>query len=90
MRIALFWGIISAAIIGCDRSESTAPPLEQTPLTQAEWKRLPPEEKYQIVTFERLKFGNPELYDEKKWNRFYRTEILPQQKKDFAKIPSKK
>lgn len=89
MRLTILTGLIAAIAVGCDRGGPEVPSPENVPLTKAEWQQLPPNEKYQIVTFERLKVGNPDLYDSRKWDKYYRTEILPQRKKDHAAIKNK-
>lgn len=40
------------------------------PLTVDEWKQLPPSEKFDPHTFERLREGDPKLKDPKAWREF--------------------
>ena len=69
-------------LAGCDGAKP-APPPEQAPLTVDAWKALPPDQKYTIDTFERLKAGDPQLYDTARWDAFNKTVVLPARKKDF-------
>jgi len=43
--------------------------------------------KYEPITFDRLRAGDPKLKDDKEWNRFMETVIMPARKID---IPDKK
>lgn len=83
-----FAGVILLAVTalgfaGCVSGTKPPPPPEQVPLTADEWKALPPDQKYTIDTFERLKAGDPELYDPVRWEAFNKTVVLPARKKDF-------
>lgn len=71
-----------AVVVGCGSPSQVKAP-EEIPLTVEEWKTLPPDQKYQIETFERLKAGNPKLQNQKEWDKFTREVILPAKKKDF-------
>jgi hypothetical protein len=77
--------LLAAVVLGCLGCSETKPPPapEQTPLTVSDWKALPPEQKYTIDTFERLKAGDPKLYDPAHWDAFNKTVVLPARKKDF-------
>lgn len=76
----LVW-LALGAFAGCGPSASPPPP-EEVPLTVEQWKAMPPDQKYQIETFERLKAGNPKFQNQKEWDKFTREVILPAKKKD--------
>jgi hypothetical protein len=69
------------AVTGCGSPAPEKAP-EEAPLTVEQWKALPTDRKYEIDTFERLKAGNPNLQNQKEWDRFTREVILPARKKD--------
>lgn len=77
--------LVAAALglTGCGGETKAPPPPEQVPLTADEWKALPPDQKYTIDTFERLKAGDSKLYDPVRWEAFHKSVILPARKKDF-------
>ncbi len=74
-------GVAWIGFLGCTSTTYTPPP-EAIPLTEAEWKTLPPAQKYHAESYERLKLGEPKLNDPKEWSRFERTVILPGRKAD--------
>jgi len=79
-RFAIFAMLLSA--IGCAKS----PQVVQTeePLTVEAWQALPVEVKYTIDTFERLRQSNAKFREQRDWDRFTRTVLLPAKKKDLA------
>ena len=90
MRQCSIWvGLMLISLaLGCGGSAALpAPPTTPTPLSLAEWKQLPIEEKYDGATFERLKLGDPRLQNDRAWNAFMRKEIVPERKKDIPGIP---
>jgi hypothetical protein len=73
--------VLMAVLIGCStqRSRNTQ---AQTPLTLDAWKQLPPTQKYEIATLERLKEGEPTLKEPREWDTFTRTVLLPSKRKE--------
>ncbi len=71
-----FLSIGMASLAGCGKDP---PPgsLQQTPLTMDQWQQLPPEERYNIDSLERLKLGQPRLRDQRVWEQFTRKVLLP-------------
>lgn len=53
------------------------------PLTVADWKVLPVDQKYTLDTLERLKQGDPSLQTAEGWEAFQKTVVMPARKKDF-------
>ena len=82
MKHAIAFTLLGMALAGCDGGGPDNPSPEHVPLTQAEWQTMPADQKYEVVTFERLKLGNPELQDDREWNRFYKSVVLPAKKAD--------
>jgi hypothetical protein len=76
-------------LAGCSGKSTDAPP-ETVPLTVEEWHKIPFEEKYEIETFERLKAGNPKLQNQRAWDQFTRSVILPSRKRDLPNQPIKR
>ena len=73
---------LSAALVGCSSKGSMAV-TAQTPLTIDDWKQLPPAQKYEVPTLERLKQGEPKLNDPREWDKFTRTILLPSKQKEL-------
>ncbi|MEQ8790305.1 MAG: hypothetical protein RIC55_28675 [Pirellulaceae bacterium] len=55
----------------------------KTPLSVDEWKQLPVDVKYENDTFERLKLNDPKLKQDRAWEQFMRTVVVPERKKDI-------
>ena len=53
------------------------------PLTVDEWRELPVQTKYDETTFDRLRLHDPNLKNERHWNRFMVETIIPERKKDL-------
>lgn len=70
-----------AALAGCGGPAPGAKPT--APLTVAEWKTLPPGQKYTLDTLERLKEGDPGLQTAEGWEAFQKSVVAPARKKDF-------
>jgi hypothetical protein len=77
----LVW-LVLGGFAGCGPSSSPPSP-EEASLSVEQWKAMPPDQKYQIETFERLKAGNPKFRNQNEWDKFTREVILPAKKKDF-------
>jgi hypothetical protein len=73
---------VALGLAGCSETKPPPPP-EQQPLTVSDWKALPPDQKYTVDTFERLKAGDQKLYDPANWDTFNKTVVIPARKKDF-------
>jgi len=63
-------------LFGCSSSKGPESP-ESHPLSMDDWKKMPPETKYKVETFERLKGGNPRLNDPEAWEMFVEQVIVP-------------
>ena len=74
--------VVALGLAGCGGTKPPPPP-EQQPLTVNDWKALPPDQKYTVETFERLKAGDQKLYDPAHWDAFQKTVVIPARKKDF-------
>lgn len=79
-------GGLLALCVGLAGCGGSPPPAasdpSEVPLMQSEWQALPPDKKYEIETLERLKLGDPKLQDQRAWDKFTKTVILPAKKKD--------
>jgi len=74
--------ILALAAAGCGGGGTAdTPPV--APLTVADWKNLPVEQKYQPEALERLKKGDPNLDTAEGWEAFQKTVVGPARKKDF-------
>lgn len=75
---------VFAGTMGCGREPNKPRELEPlAPLSVADWKQLPVEEKYEPETFERLKLKEPNLRSERGWRRFMITVVVPERKEDI-------
>jgi len=75
--------LISAMAAGCAGNSGAAKTGPASPLTVAEWKTLPVDEKYEPATIERLKKADPNLETPEGWDAFNRSTLLPARKMDF-------
>lgn len=80
-RIALLILTIALALTGCGKKSSKTE--ASAPLTVAEWKCMPVDQKYLPETLERLKAGDPNLNTPEGWEEFQRTVVAPSRKQDF-------
>ena len=80
MRTTLL--LLTLASAGCGGG-GPAESGSSAPLTVADWKALPVEQKYSTETLERLKKGDPNLETAEGWESFQKTVIGPSRKKDF-------
>jgi hypothetical protein len=69
-------------IVGCSRARPAVVKVE--PLTVQEWAALPPPEKYNVDTLERVKAGDPRFQDEQQWDQFTRHVMIPAKQRDLA------
>ena len=76
--------VIANLIAGCagEIKPPTTPPAP-TPLSLADWRGLPVQEKYDETTFDRLKLQDPKLKNERNWTRFMVETVIPERKKDL-------
>lgn len=81
IRYALVVGAL-LFVLGCG-SQSEPDTTDYSPLTVEQWKQMPAEVKYDIGTLERLKEGNPKLYQPREWNRFTREVLLPMKRQEL-------
>lgn len=72
---------VTLGLTGCNGgpSASSAP----APLSAADWKALPADQKYTPETLERLKAGDPSLQTPEGWEAFQKSVVGPARKKDF-------
>lgn len=82
--------LIAALAIGCGGKSDAAKTVPTSPLTVAEWKTMPVEEKYVPETIERLKKADPNLETPEGWDAFNRSTLLPARKKDFSNGQTKR
>lgn len=79
--IALFALAGVLGLAGCG-GKSANPPA---PLSIAEWKTMPVDQKYTSEALERLKEGEPQLQTAEGWEAFSRTTLAENRKKDFPR-----
>jgi hypothetical protein len=72
---------LALMLCGCGSGANSVSKADQ-PLTLTEWKTLPPATKYEIETLERLKRGEPSLREQRPWDHFSRTVLLPARRKE--------
>jgi hypothetical protein len=83
--------LIAALLTGCGKELPPPQPLgPPTPLSLAEWKKLPVELKYDEATFERLKLADPKLKSPEAWHEFMVKVVVPERKIDIPGIPGQK
>lgn len=82
--------MFAAALLAFGCSANPATDLSNEPLALEEWRVMPSEAKFQAATMERLKLGNPKLQDDREWERFLRTVVIPARKKELPRgMPAK-
>lgn len=83
MFARLYPFLILATLAACS-SPAPPPVVEAGTLSIAEWKAMTDmQAKYDGGTMERLQEGEPQLKDEKAWNEFVKTVIVPQRAIDM-------
>lgn len=80
LRTAIVALAVAVGLSGCSDKSATKPPV---PLSVADWKAMPPDQKYTTETLERLKEGDPKLQTPDGWEAFQKSVVLPARKKDF-------
>jgi hypothetical protein len=75
--------VLTAGVVGCGGQPQSAEP--PAPLSVADWKTMPVDQKYQPETLERLKQGDPKLDTPEGWDAFSRSTLAENRKKDFPK-----
>lgn len=86
-------GAIALGLGLCGCGADPAPPAADesgVPLTVADWQALPPERKYEFETLERLKQADPKLENQREWDRFTKSVILPARRRDVPDGPNPK
>ena len=73
---------LALGLTGCGSPGGPAG-AKPTPLTVADWKAMPTDQKYTPETLERLKEGDPDLQTAEGWEKFQKTVVAPARKKDF-------
>jgi hypothetical protein len=79
LALFILAGVLAAA--GCG-AKPVGPPA---PMSIAEWKTLPVDQKYTAEALERLKQGEPNLQTAEGWEAFSRTTLAEARKKDFPR-----
>ena len=74
--------LAAALLTGCggERTQEFMEIGPREPLTVEQWKQLPPSEKFDPVSFERLRLGDPKLQDPKAWREFEQNVIAKEMK----------
>lgn len=78
VRTAAASAALALGLAGCGAPPATRPP----PLSVADWKALPPDQKYTPEALERLKDGDTNLQTAEGWEAFQKTVVGPARKKD--------
>ena len=83
MRITRLLAVAALVVglAGC--GNPGGPAARPAPLTVADWKAMPTDQKYTPETLERLKEGDPNLRTAEGWEKFQKTVVAPARKKDF-------
>jgi hypothetical protein len=89
LRLIQLSMLLIAVVLGCGRGEPhpPQPPAVLPPLTVAEWKSLPLEEKYDDATFERLREADKSLRSDRAWQKFMKDVVVPERKMDIPGVP---
>jgi hypothetical protein len=80
LRSAAVIAVATLGLAGCGDSPAAKPPA---PLSVADWKAMPTDQKYTPEALERLKEGDPKLQTPEGWEAFQKTVVQPARKKDF-------
>jgi len=81
--------LLAFAAVGCGGSSRPEPsiPAPMPTLTIEQWKEMPPEEKYDEATFDRLREADPKLKKRREWDKFMKTVVIPERKIDIPAAP---
>lgn len=79
LRFVVVFIAAAVGVVGCGGPAPTPP----APLSVADWKAMPPDQKYTPETLERLKEGDPKFQTPEGWEAFQKTVVQPARKKDF-------
>lgn len=92
MRKSLSILLLSMALglTGCGGPsfKPTLNPPPPTPLSLDDWKSLPLSEKYDGVTFDRLRMNDPQLRSDAAWDDFMKRVIIPERNRDIPPSPA--
>ena len=83
LRLACLAMIGIMGLTGCGSEETTAAYVPTKPITVEEWKTLPIAIKYDPSTFDKLRQSDAKLRSKKAWDRFFRTVIVAERRKDL-------
>ncbi len=75
---------------GCGKAEPAKAGNATGPLSVEEWKVLPISEKYDEMSFTRLKQNRKELQTRAGWDKFMKEVVVPERKKDIPGTPGQK
>jgi hypothetical protein len=79
--------IVIPGLLGCGGGSAPLKGAWEEPLTMEEWRKLPPETKFTVAAFERLKAGEPSLQQEKAWAKFAKETVAPARSRELPKQP---
>ena len=77
------WLLICSSLAGCHDASNSLVTNRETPITIEAWKELGVNEKYELETFDRLKMSYPKLNDERIWEQFMQTVVVPERRQDI-------
>ncbi|MHC2068099.1 hypothetical protein ACYFX5_11535 [Bremerella sp. T1] len=88
MRAFCYWLICMAllGVMACSSQKANSPssPQETANLTLESWHQLPPHEKYDGATLERLRMHDEKLVKSNRaWKKFMNEVVIPEMKKDI-------
>lgn len=70
---------LAVGLAGCGKTAPQEPP----PLSLADWKTLPPAQKYDDDVLDRLKRSDSKWSSDEAWDAFTRSVIVPSRRRDF-------
>jgi len=75
--------ILICILAGCSSEPDSNVALNDQPISIEAWQELEVAEKYAPETLDRLKLNDPRLENERNWNRFMRSVVVPARRKDI-------
>lgn len=75
--------LLVCLVLGCSGSSPQNVVSSNEPIDVDGWNELEVSEKYEPETLERLKMHDPDLANERNWDRFMREVVVPQRRKDI-------